>query len=143
MRKYGKFGALMVIIIGTLVWLATAGMKETKTYYKTIEELTSMGDRAHSERLRVAGDVAPGSIVRKNGAVEFLLVQDNVHKLRVSYSGSDPLPDTFREATLPKFRPDGLLIVHAGGGAGLFSAIIGGWVNGATGSQPVTREVLT
>ena len=97
MRKYGKFGALMVIIIGTLVWLATAGMKETKTYYKTIEELTSMGDRAHSERLRVAGDVAPGSIVRKNGAVEFLLVQDNVHKLRVSYSGSDPLPDTFRD----------------------------------------------
>ena len=34
--------------------------------------------------------------------------------------------------TLPKFRPGGLLIVHAGGGAGLFSAIIGGWANGAS-----------
>ena len=35
----------------------------------------------------------------------------------------------------------GLLIVHAGGRAGMFSAIIGGWVAGALGSAPVTREV--
>jgi hypothetical protein len=42
---------------------------------------------------------------------------------------------------LPKFRPGGLQIVHAGGGAGLFSAIIGGWASGAIGSAPVTREV--
>jgi hypothetical protein len=54
---------------------------------------------------------------------------------------AEGLPEGFAGATLPKFRPDGLLIVHAGGGAGLFSAIIGGWVNGEAGSQPVTREV--
>ncbi len=42
---------------------------------------------------------------------------------------------------LPKFRPGGLLIVHAGGAAGLFSAIIGGWASGAIGSEPVTKEV--
>jgi hypothetical protein len=42
---------------------------------------------------------------------------------------------------VPKFRPDGILLVHAGGGAGLFSAIIGGWANGALGSAPVTREI--
>jgi len=42
---------------------------------------------------------------------------------------------------LPKFAPDGLLIVHAGGGAGLFSAIIGGWARGAVGSKPVTSAV--
>ena len=45
--------------------------------------------------------------------------------------------------TLPKFRPGGLLITHAGGSAGLFSAIIGGWASGAVGSEPVTREVRT
>jgi len=45
--------------------------------------------------------------------------------------------------TLPKFRPGGILVVHAGGGAGLFSSIIAGWANGPTGSQPVTREVGT
>lgn len=54
---------------------------------------------------------------------------------------ADGVAEHFAGATLPKFRPDGILLVHAGGGAGLFSAIIGGWANGATGSQPVTRKV--
>ncbi len=42
---------------------------------------------------------------------------------------------------LPKFRPGGLMLVHAGGGAGMFSSVIGGWVGGPGGSTPVTREV--
>ena len=42
---------------------------------------------------------------------------------------------------LPKFRPGGLLLVHAGGTAGLFSAVIGGWVSGSAGSEPVTKEI--
>jgi hypothetical protein len=44
---------------------------------------------------------------------------------------------------MSKFRPDGILLVHAGGGAGLFSSIIGGWANGAMGSNPVTKTVGT
>ena len=54
---------------------------------------------------------------------------------------AEGLPESVRGTTIPKFGPDGLLIVHAGGGAGLFSAMIGGWANGAMGSQPVTREI--
>jgi hypothetical protein len=51
-------------------------------------------------------------------------------------------PDTSAGPTaLPKFRPDGLMLAFAGGGAGLFSSIIPGWVNGETGSKPVTRAV--
>ena len=51
-------------------------------------------------------------------------------------------PDTSDGPTqLPKFRPDGLMLAYAGGGAGLFSVIIPGWVNGEMGSKPVTREV--
>ncbi len=43
-----------------------------------------------------------------------------------------------------KFRDGGLLIVRAGGGAGMFSGIIGGWSSGgAAGSLPVTREVTS
>jgi hypothetical protein len=42
---------------------------------------------------------------------------------------------------LPKFLPGDLAIVHAGGTAGMFSAIIEGWVTGAKGSQLTTREV--
>ncbi|MDH3293458.1 MAG: thioredoxin family protein [Acidimicrobiia bacterium] len=51
------------------------------------------------------------------------------------------LPEAFAESDIPKFRPGGLLIVHAGGDAGLFSAILDGWVAGAMGSEPVTTEI--
>jgi hypothetical protein len=44
---------------------------------------------------------------------------------------------------LPKFRPGGLLLIHAGGPAGLFSAVLGGWIGGPAGSTPVTKEVGT
>jgi thiol-disulfide isomerase/thioredoxin len=54
---------------------------------------------------------------------------------------AEGLPEGLAGATVPKFADDGLLLVHAGGGAGLFSAIIGGWIRGPGGSQPVTREV--
>jgi len=54
-----------------------------------------------------------------------------------------PLSGAALDGELPKFRPNnGLLVVHCGGGAGLFSAVIGGWANGATGSTPVWREIL-
>jgi hypothetical protein len=43
---------------------------------------------------------------------------------------------------LGKFLHDGQLpIVVAGSGAGMFSAIVGGWVTGPTGSQMVTRKI--
>ena len=51
------------------------------------------------------------------------------------------LPPDLAGLTLPKFRPGGLLVVHAGGPAGLFSAIIGGWLNGPIGSEPTSREI--
>ena len=96
MKKYGKFAALIVVVIGTLVWLAGAGMKENNTYYKTIPELAQMGDRAYNARLRVGGDVEAGSIQRVGSTVNFVIVQDN-QRLRISYHGADPLPDTFKD----------------------------------------------
>lgn len=55
---------------------------------------------------------------------------------------AEGIPERLAGATLPKFRPGGLNIVYAGGKAGMFSAIIGGWVaSGPMGSSPVTKEV--
>jgi len=54
---------------------------------------------------------------------------------------AEGVPESLAGSTLPKFRPDGLLLAFAGGRAGLFSAIIGGWANGTVGSTPVTRQV--
>src|SRR4051812_19010302 len=96
MNKYGKFAALIVVVIGTLVWLATAGMKENNTYYKTITELSQMGERAYNARIRVGGDVEAGSIQRVGKTVKFVMVQDK-NRINVAYTGTDPLPDTFKD----------------------------------------------
>ena len=123
MRKYGKFAALIVIVIGTLVWLATAGMNETKTYYKTISELSQMKDEAYGKRLRVGGDVAAGSIQRVGSEVRFTLTQDTNTNLKVAYTGRTPFPTRSRMARKrwptessirtacsgpPRFRPNAL-----------------------------------
>lgn len=52
------------------------------------------------------------------------------------------LPSGFEGHMVDKFRDGGLLIGHAGGPAGLFSSIVGGWVSGPKGSVPVTREIV-
>jgi cytochrome c-type biogenesis protein CcmE len=96
MNTYLKFAALIVLIVGSLLWLAVGGVKETKTYYKTIPELQSMGKSATGQRLRVGGDIKPGSIVKNGREVSFVLHQ-GATALNVVYSGSDPLPDTFRD----------------------------------------------
>ena len=54
---------------------------------------------------------------------------------------AEGVPAHLEGAVLPKFRNGGLLIAHAGGKAGLFSAVISGWAGGAVGSEPVTKEV--
>ena len=56
---------------------------------------------------------------------------------------AEGLPAKFADRIVPKFKTGGILLAHAGGGAGLFSSIIGGWANGAMGSTPVTRPVLS
>src|SRR5580700_10923399 len=103
MRKYGKFAVLMAIIVGSLLWLATASVSGSKTYYVTIPELRKLGSEASSRRVRVGGDVQRQSIVREAGVVRFNLVQvsdpnkpdETTMVLPVEYVGRDPLPDTF------------------------------------------------
>ena len=64
MKKYGKFAALIAVVLGTLVYLAVEGGASNATYYKTIAELGQMGNQAYGKRLRVGGDVEAGSIQR-------------------------------------------------------------------------------
>lgn len=98
MKKYGKFAALIVVVLGSLLYLAVAGGSSTATYYKTISELNQMGGQAYGKRLRVAGDIESGSIQRVANQVQFTLIQEN-QKLHVAYIGTDPLPDTFRDGS--------------------------------------------
>jgi cytochrome c-type biogenesis protein CcmE len=104
MKKYGKFAALVILIVGTLVWIATSSMSANQTYYKTIGELGQMGTRSMEQKVRVGGDIQKGSIQHDGQIVDFTLVQADPAKpeqtplyLKVAYSGRDPLPDTFRD----------------------------------------------
>ncbi len=94
--KYLKFGAVTVVILVAMGYLAYTGVQESKSYYVTIKELRGMGDSAYSKRLRVAGNVQPGSIKRKGTQVEFVLIEQG-ESLPVVYSGTEAPPDTFKD----------------------------------------------
>ena len=115
MKRQAKFVLIVSAIVVTLAWMGVSGVKESATYYVTIEELDAL-DNATSKRIRVGGDVADGSIIRHADRVEFTLRQQDEHMeaaqaLDVVYTGSDPLPDTFRDKAQALcdgyLRPDG------------------------------------
>jgi cytochrome c-type biogenesis protein CcmE len=94
--KFLKFGGAMLVILLALGYLAYTGVEESKSYYVTIRELRAMGDAAYSRRLRVAGNVQPGSIRHDGTKVNFVLVE-NEQALNVVYKGTEPPPDTFKD----------------------------------------------
>ena len=94
MKKQAKFGVGVGVIVISLAFLAWLGYGESKTYYHTIAELKTLQGSQLSHRMRVGGTVAPGSIRRVTGRVDFVLEGEG-KTLPVSYVGSDPLPDTF------------------------------------------------
>ena len=94
--RFLRFGGAIALILVSLAYLAYTGVQQSKSYYVTIKELRGMGDDAYSKRLRVAGNVQPGSIKRVGIKVEFLLVE-NDQTLPVVYTGSEAPPDTFKD----------------------------------------------
>ena len=94
--KYLKFGSVTVLILVSLGYLAYTGAQDSKSYYVTIKELNKMGSEAYSKRLRVAGNVVPGSIRRSGTRVDFLLKEEDL-TLPVSYTGTEAPPDTFKD----------------------------------------------
>ena len=72
-----------------------------------------------------------------------LLLLDSDELVQGAGGMAEGIPEAFAGMQLPKFREGGLLVCHAGGGAGLFSAVLGGWVNGEEGSDPVTVPIGT
>jgi cytochrome c-type biogenesis protein CcmE len=94
MRKQAKFGVGIGVIVAAMAFLAWLGYGESKTYYHTIAELETLKGSAVSQRMRIGGTVAAGSIRHLSGRVDFVLEGEG-KTLPVSYIGTDPLPDTF------------------------------------------------
>jgi len=115
MQKQAKFGVGVGIILVSLGWLGWLGARESKTYYHTIAELDSLKGPARSQRMRIGGSVAEGSIRRLTGRVDFVLMEEG-KALPVSYVGSDPLPDTFVDKSQAlvegRIAPDGKFVAE-------------------------------
>jgi len=98
-RTHLRIGLAIVVIVLSLGYLAYTGVEESKSYYVTIAELhkdAAQGDKVYSKRLRVAGNVVPGSIKRQGSRVEFSL-KENDQLLTVIYHGTEAPPDTFKD----------------------------------------------
>lgn len=100
-----RIGLAVAVILGTIAWLAFTGYSSNKSYYVTIAELGGMGNKAYHSQLRVEGFVKPGSIEEDGTNVNFVLDEFESHSpkaatgrvLKVSYKGSEPPPDTFKD----------------------------------------------
>ena len=66
-RRYLRFGAVIVVIVVSLGYLAYTGVHDSKSYYVTIKELNGMGPErlqqasARSGQRRAGIDQAPGN----------------------------------------------------------------------------------
>jgi cytochrome c-type biogenesis protein CcmE len=98
-RKYLRFAIAISVMLLGIVYLAATADKENYAYYVTIPEMraqASSGDGVYKKRLRVAGNVLPGSIKRRGTRVEFVLKELD-HTLPVIYQGTEAPPDTFKD----------------------------------------------
>jgi cytochrome c-type biogenesis protein CcmE len=114
-KTKAKFGVGVAIILVTLSCLAYVGAQQSKTYYHTISEIPTLDSSALHQRLRVGGDVKNGSIQHYSGRVDFVLVEQG-KALPVSYVGTDPLPDTFKDGAQclveGKVQPNGTFVAE-------------------------------
>ena len=93
------------------------------------------------ENMRVFRE-AGWSKARFREALDAALTVDGRDVIAGADGIDEGMPPHLAEKRLSKFRPGGLLIVHAGGGAGMWSAVITGWAgSGPKGSVPVTVAI--
>jgi cytochrome c-type biogenesis protein CcmE len=106
-----KFAAGIAIVLAGVTTLAISGFEESKSYYQTVTELREMGAKAEGRRVRVAGNVVPGSIARHEQGVVTFDIEFEGDTLGVRYVGRGPLPDTLVDRAQAvaegKLQPDG------------------------------------
>src|SRR3990172_3669550 len=94
--KTWKFAVGIVILLGTITWLAKAGYDEGKSYYWTTDEVMDKGAEAYGKRIMLMGKLVPGSIRHVDGRMNFALAFNDV-TIPVVYEGTAQIPDTFRD----------------------------------------------
>ncbi|MCX4471646.1 Cytochrome c-type biogenesis protein CcmE [Micromonospora sp. MW-13] len=91
-RRTGR-ATLAVVLLAAGALLVTSALRDTLTYYRTPGEV--LGDPAAArERVRLGGDVVPGSLRRDGDLVVFRLAEGG-HEITVEQRGAPT--GTFRE----------------------------------------------
>jgi cytochrome c-type biogenesis protein CcmE len=100
-----RIGIAVLVVLGTIGYLAFTAQEANKSYYVTLAEMIGMGDKAYHSNLRVEGFVKPETIEQSGTNVVFVLTEFESHnpkatpnprQLKVVYQGSEPPPDTFK-----------------------------------------------
>ena len=79
---------LLVLITGSLAWVGTQALSGNLVYYVTPTELLQQHPAA-DERLRLGGQVVPGSVQQGSDGVDFV-VTDGTTRMTVVHTGSTP-----------------------------------------------------
>jgi cytochrome c-type biogenesis protein CcmE len=79
---------LLVLIVGSLAWVASSALSRNLVYYLTPTELLQQ-QPPPGERVRLGGQVVPGSIHDLRDGVDFV-VTDGESRMTVVHLGSTP-----------------------------------------------------
>jgi cytochrome c-type biogenesis protein CcmE len=92
MGVYAKLALGAVVTSGAVAYLAYLGASSSWQYYLLVDECVSQADQVRGKRLRVSGQVEPGtlSITADRRGASFVL-KGAEHRLPVVHQG--PLPD--------------------------------------------------
>ena len=105
--KFAIAGSVLMLAVGYLV---LTGLQSTSVYYLTVGELKATSNSV-GRPVRVAGNVAPGSVEKLNGGLALrFTVEDESGSFPVVYRGG-PVPDIFGDQVQVvvegKLQPDG------------------------------------
>jgi cytochrome c-type biogenesis protein CcmE len=111
---------VLVLVAGSLAWVAAKGLSSNLVYYQTPTELLNQGRSAVGQRVRLGGLVLPGTVQTVGHTVQFV-VTDDTNRLTVIDTGG--VPSLFRtgagvvvEGTMGAdgaFHADTVLVKHA------------------------------
>jgi cytochrome c-type biogenesis protein CcmE len=90
-----KFIVAITVIAVAIAYLVYGGVNDTMIYYLTVQELKDRVPSVYQQKVRVSGNVVPGSIMNGvDGTLEFKIV-DGEEIMDVKYKGI--VPDIFKD----------------------------------------------
>lgn len=86
---------ISVVVVSVVAYLIYTGLRDTMTYYLTVNEVLAQAPAIRPQTLRLGGNVSPGSVSwdPKNLSLRFV-IQDGKTGITVDYKGV--VPDSFK-----------------------------------------------